>query len=203
MEPEAPQFLLARGRLYAGLSRWDKADADFAKALAAQPDDSDLWYYRASGLLLAGDTAGYRQVRGRALERFGQTEGPRTAFCVARLCTLAPKAIADPARAVRLAQQAVEAAKVPWTLHVLGIAHYRCGQLQEAVRWLHESMQLDTDWTGDVQNWLVLALAHHDQGQHEAARQWLGNAVHRMDENIQKSKREGGPVLWGIHPHDW
>jgi tetratricopeptide (TPR) repeat protein len=88
----------------------------------------------------------------------------------------------DPERAVKLAKQALkyepEAVK-HWRL--LGIAQYRAGDPTAAIASLHKTMELANG--GDAQQWLFLAMAHWQTGNHQEARQWYDKAVAWLDKN--------------------
>jgi tetratricopeptide (TPR) repeat protein len=192
-----------RGLFYGRLGQWKKAAADHTQAVGLRPDDLELWCQHAGVLLLAGDTDGYRQACAHVLGRFGRTKEPRKAYLVARSCALAPAAVPDPQRPVRLAAGAVSAdRKAGRYLHTLGLAHYRAGEFDAAVRRLQESEKVDPRWDGRVVNWLGLALAHHHLGHAEEARRWLDKAVTWIDKHTRPAP-EGGAVPLPLHPHNW
>src|SRR5205085_280855 len=113
------------------------------------PADAELWCEVAAVRLLAGDADGYRQACARVLELFGKTKEPRTAYLTARACVLGPNGVADRAEPVRLAEQAVAAdPRVAWSLHTLGLAHYRAGQFERARLRSEDSLDRARDWTG-------------------------------------------------------
>ena len=64
-------------------------------------------------------------------------------------------------------------------------------------------MRGDPIWPGEVDNWLVLALAHHRLRHAAEARRWLT----RADQWIQAQRKElpaGDRGLFGgMHVHDW
>src|SRR5262249_45249826 len=130
-------------------------------------------------LLLAGDTETYRRQCARLLGKFGDTQEPRTAYLVARTCALAPGAVADPARLVRIAERAVRANPMAHSLHALGLAHYRAGQYDKAIEQLHKSAQ--GSWRANAANWWVLAMAHQRLGHADEARRWFDKAARQAD----------------------
>jgi Flp pilus assembly protein TadD len=118
------------------------------------------------------------------LAHFGQTDNSHQVYHTARACVLAPDAIADPMRAVELAEQAQSSLPgAPWAMYTLGMAHLRAGGLDEAAQSLQESLEVDPTWDARFLNWLGLALVHHERGETEEARQWLGKAVDLMEQH--------------------
>jgi tetratricopeptide (TPR) repeat protein len=94
----------------------------------------------------------------------------------ARTCVLAPGALADPAEVVRLGERALaDDPRNGDALWALGLAHYRAGHWDRAVKQAQEAIAADpeTAWV----RWPVLALAHHRLGHREEARRWLDRAA--------------------------
>jgi serine/threonine-protein kinase len=58
----------------------------------------------------------------------------------------------------------------------LGVAQYRAGQYQDAIRTLQEGIRIRTD-DGEPLDWLYLALANHKAGHAQEARDWLTKAT--------------------------
>jgi Flp pilus assembly protein TadD len=88
-----------------------------------------------------------------------------------------------------------------WHLHALGLAHYRAGQYDQAIRRVRESLERDPKWPAQAVNWLVLAMAHHRLGRAEGARVWLGRAVAWIDAHAQPAGKDAGAFL-PLAPHD-
>jgi tetratricopeptide (TPR) repeat protein len=192
-----------RGYLHAWFSRWQLAAADYNRATALIPNDPEFACQAAPVFLMAWDEEAYRRACTRAIELFGKTKEPRTAFLAARVCVLGPNAIAEGAEPVRLAEQAVAAEpRNSWYLHVLGLAHYRAGQLEKARQRLQESLNADPNAPIRVLSWLVLAMVHQRLGRPEEARQWLAKAVQAIDA-AQKTRPAGEVGGFLPHPHDW
>jgi tetratricopeptide (TPR) repeat protein len=156
----------------------------------ADPNPHQLAWV-APKLLLAGDTDTYRRVCSRLIARLGDTDEPRTAYLVARLCTMAPDTVSDSARLVKLAERAVRANAMPHYLHTLGLAHYRAGQFDQAIEHLHKS--IEGKWNANVANWLALAMAYQRLGRADEARKWFDQAARWM---------ENPESLQSIHGHD-
>jgi tetratricopeptide (TPR) repeat protein len=197
VKPDLRVALNERAEAYAGLGQWDKAADDYAKVIGSDPPN-DVWFQLACTRLLAGDTEGYGQLRKRVRERAGGTKDPFTAYVASRTCTLGPQGLTEPAQLVRWAEQAVASQpRCGWYLHALGAAHYRAGELDQAVQRCRESWEADLGWPGAALNWLVLAMAHHRLGHAEEARQWLNKAV-QWAGGIPKT----GVWRTNIHPSD-
>jgi serine/threonine protein kinase/tetratricopeptide (TPR) repeat protein len=193
-----------RGNAYADSGRWDKAVADYAKAVELAPDQAQTWYFYALTRLGAADTKGYRSSCASILERFGKTEAPDTAYWAAWTCVVGPDAVAPPDRLVPLAEKAL--AKAPTSYDYLttsGVALYRAGRFEEAVKRLGEA---DTAYKRDARfrqpvaySWIFLAMAHHRLGQTEEARKWLDKAVQWMDQaGLEKGQDAASkiPMPW-------
>jgi Flp pilus assembly protein TadD len=198
VDREGPLLYTRRGVARARLGRWAEADADFAKA-TDRGADVFSWYAHAVLRLHLGDREGYRNTCEQMLERFDKTEDRSTSQIVLHACTLAPGAVADPARAVRLAEKAVALdPKDSGSHEVLGRTLYRAGRPEEAVKRLGEAVAIG-DKAGNVWHWLFLAMAHRDLGHADEARAWLGEAAGWIDQELAKSSSEspgGSGLSW-------
>jgi tetratricopeptide (TPR) repeat protein len=173
-------FLRHQANTLAGQGQWQRAAAEYARAVEWLPRDLLLWCEYASALLLAGDQEGYRRVCGEVVHRFDKATDPLTPALVARIASLAPGA-ADPARVVQWAEKGVVARpSEAWFLHNLAMAHYRAGQFDQAVRRLEQSLKLG--WGAHVLNALLLAMAHQRLGHADEARRWMDTAVQWIDQ---------------------
>jgi tetratricopeptide (TPR) repeat protein len=106
----------------------------------------------------------------------------------------------DAEKAVELASEAVKLAPAAGTYwNTLGVAYYRAGKWQEGVEALRKSMALTSG--GEVVDWLFLAMAHKQLGNHEEARQWYDKAVVHlekdgvMDQGRRLFREEAAAVL--------
>ena len=85
--------------------------------------------------------------------------------------------------AIELARKAVELN--PRGAHIwntLGVAYYRAGKQQEAIDALEKSLELQG---ANNYDFLLLAMAHWQQGNKDEARRWYDQAVARMAKNPQ------------------
>jgi WD40 repeat protein/tRNA A-37 threonylcarbamoyl transferase component Bud32/Flp pilus assembly protein TadD len=185
-----------RGVARARLERWADADADFV-AISGQGTDVFPWYSHALLRWHLGDLDGYRTACAQMLERFDRTTDPYTLKMVTVACSQAPEAVADLARPLRLAEEAV--AREPkdfWAQGVLGRTLYRAGRYEEAVKQLKEAVAIQNH-QGNVWHWLFLAMAYHDLGSPGKARARLDQAVAWIDQELAKppSEEPGGSWL--------
>jgi len=111
------------------------------------------------------------------MERFGQTEHARFANDVAWACALAPAAVADLDRPIRLAEKAVAAEPRNSSYrNTLGALLYRAGRFPAAGECLREALRLDKG-QGTPEDWLFLAMTEHRLGRDAQARGWLDKAL--------------------------
>jgi WD40 repeat protein/ribosomal protein S27E len=195
--PDDRPALVARGRLYGRVAKWQEALADLDRAIALDPGDDWIWFI--SGVLRPrlGDMAGHRKFCRAFLSRFSETNNPRTAHRVVKICLLVPDAVEDRKVLSRLAQQAVMASTHPYfPLFQLGkgMADYREGQFASAIQWLRRSQEAkDTGGSLLVMDDLFLAMAHYRLGETDQARKSLAEA-HRVLDTLPPANAS---VDWG------
>jgi tetratricopeptide (TPR) repeat protein len=198
--PDDKHLWIGRGRYYALRDRWRQAAADYARGIepVASPGTHEYYEY-ACLLLLVGDKERYR---GLIQTLGGQVEGtkdPRLAYEMARACIITPEMTVDAERVVRWARLAAESNPLAWHSHVVGVAYYRAGDSEEALRWL--SISLDTPWDmGRPLNQFVLAMTHQRMGHAERAAALLEESI-RLCEELE-SRRVDGAVP-GVFAADW
>jgi serine/threonine protein kinase/Flp pilus assembly protein TadD len=181
-------------------ARDPKRAAELVKQVIAHNPNPELLARCAPMLLLADDTDTYRRLCGRMIGQLGDTQEPRTAYLVARIGALAPDAVPDPSKLVQIAERAVRAEPMPHYVHTLGLAHYRDGQFDTAIKQLHKS--IEGNWSANAANWLVLAMAHQRLGHADEARQWFDKAVRWIDNTDREAPRHSVDALQSLHRHD-
>jgi tetratricopeptide (TPR) repeat protein len=183
LRPDHVSVWVERGDLYARLGLWDLAAADFAQeSELREPDATTRWHLHALLRLSVGDADGYRKVCRRIRERFRGTQREDFASDVIRTCILAPDSDADLAPLVELAQNWLAPDPGSWQrLYLVGVAQYRAGQFEPAVRRLRESLLGHPDSAPRAIGYPVLAMAHHRLGQTAQARQALDAAAKALD----------------------
>jgi WD40 repeat protein/tetratricopeptide (TPR) repeat protein len=163
-----------RGHAHAILGRWPEAAADFRRALEGGSERTDASCRLALAILGSGDAAAYAAACEDLITRLEREEPSASAAEQgAWACVLAPRALADPTRLIRLAERAVALApRNFYTRKTLGAALYRAGDAEGAIRELMESRQIPhADRSAD--SWIFLALAQARLGNLIGAREWL------------------------------
>jgi Flp pilus assembly protein TadD len=146
-------------------------------------------------------------------EHFHGITVPAFAIDLVRASVLVPGGDADLTLLLELAENAVTCEPgVPHYLYVLGLAQYRAGHYEQAVRRLRESLTSSMDWSPKALNYPVLAMAHHRLGQGALARQALDQASQAIDQWIRDRYQSqkghwvhhlGAVGFWPIPWWDW
>jgi serine/threonine protein kinase/tetratricopeptide (TPR) repeat protein len=214
--PHAPSALASRqemvrawterAQIAVARQQWDRACADFARLHEEGAADLEGAVAYAGALLLAGDPDSYRRLRARLGEDADRlrclNQPGRRSYLLARIGLLSPVADKEAGRLTALAEKALSAGpKMAWYLHTLGLAHYRAGRSDEAVRRLEESLRIAPEWSARPVNWLVLALSHQRLGHAAEAREWLTRATQASDN--QPLGKSLSQATRGMHAHDW
>lgn len=174
--------------LYFALNRDDDAIAECFKATDATPADASTSVLKAALLMLADRPDLYREACADTLERFAQDEKPEMRALVARCCVLAPGAVGNPTQPVELADIGVAGKpQTAWSLHNLGMAHFRAGHLDEAEQRLRESLRVNPQWPATRLNYLGLALVYCARGDFEQATGWYAKAVEQIDQQTVRN----------------
>ena len=205
LEPENASHWIERGDAYAELSQWDRASADFSKAVELGDGERTAQVRLANAMLAVNDVGAYRRACSDLLGQLSQDAEPKDADSVTWVCLtcmLASDAVADREVPVRLVQRMVDAAKtdadhrIP--LLILGAASYRAGRFDEAVRHLDEGIKVQGKG-GDPTDWLFLAMAHQRLGHTAEARQWLDKAIVWIDSSTRDKPKDetfGARIDW-------
>ncbi len=160
---------------------WKGADREARLAVKFAPHDPDHLLGTAPLLLLAGETAEYRQLCHRLLNA-PPNASPEEQFRVenwtVRLCGLDREAAGDADRVLALARKSMTLAndKSYWFVCGLGRAYYRAGQYEQAVETLTQALTLKPE-SAEPLICLDLALASHYWGRGEEASKWYQRAV--------------------------
>jgi tetratricopeptide (TPR) repeat protein len=189
---------LVRGDVHAERGDWERAAADYALAFAkGRPKDPQVWHRRAYLLLQVGDSDGYRKLCGQMREQFGKSKEVEPVALLAHTCAHGPDALGDVAAVLRLAEQRLTLTKASsrqlvWSVHVLGLAHYRAGQHEKAIECLGHGVKEHPKWGGQVLNWLVLAMAHKRLGHAAEARRWFDQADRWIGDTARNQSGNAG-----------
>jgi WD40 repeat protein len=182
---------LGRGEALAQLGRWAPAAADFAQARALWPEDAEVGHREALARLEAGDEAGYARLCPQMRAHFAGEKDFQTVRLLAWTCALGPGA-ADPAGAVRLAEQAVAHLASPRFRSqeerlALGAALYRAGRADAAARELESAGPAGS---------ALLALVYHRLGRAEDARRQLRLAAEELRRLEQQRRKQPAAGDW-------
>jgi tetratricopeptide (TPR) repeat protein len=175
----------------------DEAAAYFGKASKLDQENPLYCYWHGLALLSGGDLPGYRAACADMLKRFGRTKKPDVAELVAWTAVLAPKSVDQLDQPVRMAESALRSnAKNQSCSTTLGAAQYRAGRFAEAVQQLEKvvrALEQDATKPGMVSPAYAaffLAMTHQRMGHDAEARQWLGKASKRMEQEMQDRSNE-------------
>jgi serine/threonine-protein kinase len=196
---------LALGITFGTRRDWAQAAEGYAQALKRDPieDYGHFWFEHAALLLLSGDRPGYARACAHMIEKCGKKNGSLRSYLVARACTLAPDAVAEPSVPGRLAEKELtNSAREFWSLTEQGALAYRAGRYQEAVPFFEQSLKADSRPGRAVLNWLWLALANQRLGKTEEARRWLSKAQSWLDHYRDGISARTEEKL-GAHFHNW
>ena len=172
LRPEESTLWIGHGQYRVLQSQWAKAAADFAKVVHSLPVSDESTEY-AFLLLILDDVQGYQQFCQELVAR-ADKPAAGVAFQMARTLAAGQEDAVDVARVVDWANEAVKHDQYPWDWHVLGLAQYRAGEYDLAIKNLETHLTWNAPET--AQNWLVLAMAHHRLGQTDQAQKCLESA---------------------------
>jgi WD40 repeat protein/tetratricopeptide (TPR) repeat protein len=184
-------FLLKLGSDCARREQWDKAVRYFTRAQERGPSVVG-WERHALALLRNGDVAGYSRLCRGLIGEAEKIADIGSANSVAWVFALAPGAVDDYERVVRMA--ALATPDIPGintrrhaSLNTLGAALYRAGRYREAIAILNESVA-SVGGKDAEPDWVFLAMAHQKLGNTAEAKQTL--------KQINVVDLESGPVDW-------
>ena len=200
---EEPTLLAQQGREHALAGRWEKASADFARAIELEPWQQLHWFYQAPLLLEIGDTEGYRKHCRQMLDRFITTSNPWVAERTAKACLLRPVEGDILERSARLADRAVAlGANHPdsrWFHLAKGMAEYRQGHDRGALESLERSRSSNLAYSRKSIDPLALlfeAMAYHRLGRSD-------DALHSYDLACWLLDSEGSEIVLTDPNRQW
>jgi len=174
------------GNAWVAKGRLDDAIAEYRKAIDLDGDAPDPYCNLGIILTRKGRYKAAIDVYSDAMKRIPNNAKIRNAVAWL-LATCPDKKFRDPARAVELAQLAVNGSRNNgdyWS--TLGTAMYRNGDWKGAIQSLSEAMPLRSG--GDSFDFFFLAMAHWQSGEQEKARAWHEKAVAWMEKNAPKDE---------------
>jgi tetratricopeptide (TPR) repeat protein len=195
LRPDDEQLYIARARYRARTGKLKEALLDYERAFEKKPMDDNATEY-ACALLLLGDQKQYTKFCERVGERADAGSNAFQKYIAARVTSLAPTEGIDPTRSIHWAEQALVAdPNSAHYLHILGLALYRAGRLDEAEVRVKKSMDVTPSWQGIGQNWAVMAMIRIKQQNIDEAKGWLA----RTEAPLATSYNGPG----SIPPADW
>src|SRR5262249_48189533 len=197
LRPSDTHLIVCRARDHLSHGRYAEAAADYRRVIQHRPVSED-WLEACESYLLTNDTAAYRELCRDLIAKAGDKPDPFTCYVLARCGGLSPASAVEPARLIGWAKQALESNRLAWFLHALGLAHYRAGDLVEAIKQLEQSNGAAWSDIDKGENWLVLAMAHAKAGRPDEAR----DCLKRGRERIQKARPTAGHGS-EVYAGDW
>jgi len=159
------------------LGRPSESTVWFERALEGNPFQSQFHAGVLSAALALGSAEEQQRIVSRTVAQF--SADPEVLNNVAWALATAPDAaMRDLPQAVDLARRSIELRESDATWNTLGVALYYTGDDAGALEALRRSVRLQG--TGNVVDWLFLAMAHQRQGHAGEARMWYERAVDWM-----------------------
>ena len=198
VRPDDTSLWIGRAEYRIQCSQWKEALADLSKVIQTRPIHDDTFEY-ACLLDWLGDTKTYETFSRELSTRSGQPQNEYAAYIMARVCLLEPKSAIPPEQILGWIQNNSTTEAAAYRLHVLGLAYYRAGQYETAIRYLDKSN--GSSWKDQARsmNWLVLAMAYHQLHNAEQTDECVKTA-HKMIA-LAAPKQPGGPV--DLFAPDW
>ena len=185
--------------------RLDESIACYKKGIELHPENGSAWY------MLARAHKDQRRFD-EAVEALGKVvelepdHALRFNELASWLVTTPELQHKDPARALELAQRAVELSPHEYSYwHTLGIAQYRAGNWEEAIAALEKSCRLETgtNGMGNAWQWLFLAMANWRLGRPLEARTWYDKSLElekAWPEELRRNRDEAAMLLHSTDP---
>jgi serine/threonine-protein kinase len=160
-----------------------EVQADWRTALEANPPGHEAWFGYAELCLYLQRPEEYRKATRALFDRFGETNDAFIAERVGRACLLLPGSEDELKKASALTERAVAILQstpprlYPYSRFALGLAQYRLGRWDSAIA----IMRFEASEVMGPCPRLVVAMAQHQDGHPQAARQRLAAAVLAYD----------------------
>jgi tetratricopeptide (TPR) repeat protein len=171
-----------RGHAFQRLGQFDKMRDDFAEALRRTPDEARLRGTRAHFHDMLG-LAHYRlEDHAKAIADWQKSlelmpKQPQVCRDLAWLYVTGPEKLRDAAKALPLAERAVQLAPGTYSyLHTLGVVHYRLGEYEKAIEHLTRAAAARRQGPAAWDRFF-LAMSYHRQGDAGKAREYYDEAV--------------------------
>jgi tetratricopeptide (TPR) repeat protein len=195
-EPDRRELHVRRGVAHAELGAWDKAGADFARAIELGEVGPQVWRYLALVQLARGDTDGHRKACSSLLQRFRpEGHGLHDLAAVTWTCVLSPDGGPGLGDALALAEKAVAAAEKAaaspasgmaergqyYARRALAAALLRLARPEEAIQVLKPYIAETSGLLLNETSGLLGTVAHHRLGHPDDARRLLDRVVRGIE----------------------
>jgi serine/threonine protein kinase len=207
-QQEPPQLslteMLDQARDHAARREWNEAAKAYADVIDEPVHEwGEMAYEYAAVLLMAGDTAGYKELCAQLVERAGPP-GVRP-YHAARACVLAADSYSPAERPAEMAQEELDInGTAYWWDSLHGAQRYRAGRYDEALPLFQKSRD-DSGQRPDgivaIQLWM--ALTYHQMNQPEEARHSFEQAETWLSGFPDGYPPEAERTDLGLHLHNW
>ncbi|MCE9563629.1 MAG: protein kinase [Planctomycetes bacterium] len=165
-----------------------EAATAFATAAELRPLNYDLVRCWVACLVLADDQDGVKkataEIRERVVRQFGPSE---TGLRMIQALGSAGDAATGWDELHGIASKAW---RDHWPQHVVAKSAYRAGKLDKAVQAANISLGFYSVWPPHVNNWLLLAAAHHRRGDEAESRRWYEKATVWIDKAVREQSAD-------------
>jgi len=150
-------------------AQWKAAATNYLKSIAGQPANFDAYDKLAPVLVQGGDVRAFEQLRRQMLSRFADSPDPVVAERVINSCLILPWSGPELERVVKIADVGLQVSSNHWAWNYIqfakALAAYRRGSFVNAAELLQTLLQdQGKDIALDMKAYMVLAMAHHQQG---------------------------------------
>ncbi|EEF63001.1 serine/threonine-protein kinase [Pedosphaera parvula] len=187
---QSARCLVVRAEYLARRSRWKEAAADMALALRYHPTDSRYYHMQAPLLAETRDQGQYQLLCQNILKDFAGTSDPFVADRMAKDCLLLPASGVDLRLVSEMADTAVIAGKdeaaMPFFQCSKALAEYRQGHFANAIECAQKSLKGPEYLYAQAEAYPVLAMAHFQVKQNDAAKAALAKGLELMQDQLPK-----------------
>jgi serine/threonine protein kinase/Flp pilus assembly protein TadD len=207
LHPDHVSVWVERSDLLTRLGLWDLAAADYAREMELrEPETTIRWFQHLLLRRAIGDEEGCRKTARAMRARFAGTLKESFVEEMVRSSLLMPDPAAPLPQLLELCREV--APNWPDSMpYILGTAHYRAGQYDEAIHRLEEALAVQPQLPINQLSYPVLAMAHHRLGHDTKARLALDEAARILDRWTQERyagrgddrvAHRGGDAVWPV-----
>jgi len=178
-----------RGTLLARLGHFTEARDDFIEAIKLAPDNHRYWHDGLMPLLLElGELDEFQKRLVQELAQFKTTTDGEAAHRVAKDALCIPLEGDQLKTAMELADRALallqDNHRRSWAFQTKGMAEYRSGHYQDAIRSLEDQKRLTGDLKFQAEANLFIAMCYERLGDHARAQAQLNDALHTIQVDL-------------------